>query len=120
MTQPDVGAERRLYGMMQHLMAGMASQKPLEVPPERGVVTLQDALDAVMQAAAVIDEETQAGRIPVERGIHVAAMLMVIRDYIQSLPPGLAEEGGPDLVTPDLEELVTALRLARRSSGLHG
>jgi hypothetical protein len=88
MTQPDVGAERRLYGMMQHLMARMANQMPPEVPPERGVVTLQDALDAVMQVAAVIDEETQADRVPLERSVHAAAMLMVIRDYIQPLPPG--------------------------------
>jgi hypothetical protein len=106
--------------MMQHLMTRMAHQAPAEVPPERGVVELQDALDAVMQISAVIDEATQAGRIPLERGVHAAAMLMLIRDYIEPLPRGLAEEDGPDLVTPDLDELVAALRTAREATGFQG
>ena len=57
------GADQRLYGMMQHLMAAYAQQQAPEKPDPRGVVELQDALDAVIQLAAVIDEETQAGRI---------------------------------------------------------
>lgn len=53
---------------------------------------------------------------PPHRGQHAASMLMVVRDYIQPLPQGLAEEGGPDLVTPDPEEMVAALRTARAGS----
>ncbi len=120
MTEPDVGPERRLYGMMQHLMIKAANRQLPEISSQRGVVTGDDALDAVLQLAAVIDEATQAGRIPVDRGAHAAAMLMIIREYIRPLPPGLAEEGGPDLVTPNLEELVRSLRRLAGESGIQG
>ncbi len=118
MTQPDVGAEGRLYGMMQHLMVRTVHQMPPEIPSARGVVTLQAALDAVIQLAAVIDEATQAGWIPTERGVHAAAMLMMIRDYIQPLPRGLGADAATDLVTPDLEQLVVALREAKEITDL--
>ena len=120
MTQPDVGAGRRLYGMMQDLVARAALRAPPEIPPARSVVALQDALDAVIQVAAMLDEETQAGRIPFERGVHAAAMLMLIRDYIQPLPRGLDADAVTDLVTPDLKEQVAAIREARNETGLHG
>jgi hypothetical protein len=119
MSQPDVGAERRLYGLMQVLLARMAQQVPNEVPPWRGVVTQQDALDAVLQVAAVIDQISQSGQFPAEAGIHAAAMLMLIREYVQPLPHG-AEPNGRDPVTPDLQELSEALRTVRESTGLSG
>ena len=120
MTQPEIGAERRLHGMMHRLLAHRAQRVPAEVPPQRGVVSLQDALDAVMRVATVIDEETRAGGIPPGRGVHAAAMLMLIRDHLQPLPRGLITSGGPDMVTPDLQELTEALRRARAASGMHG
>lgn len=118
MGTPTADIGQRLYGMMQYLMAAYAQQVPPEVPPSREVVQRQDALDAVLQLAAVIDEATQAGRIPVERGKHAASMLMIIRDFIQPLPRGLAEDGVTDNLTPDLQEIVTALRQAREDGGL--
>lgn len=63
-NEPADGADQRLYGMMQHLMAGFAAQQAPEKPAPRGVVELQDALDAVIQIAAVLDEAIQEGRIP--------------------------------------------------------
>jgi hypothetical protein len=116
----DVGAEQRLFGMMQHLMRCYATRQPPEVPPARDVVTLQDALDSVLQVAAVIDEATQAGQIPAHRGVHASAMLMIARDYIQPLPRGLADDGVTDHATADLAELVALLRQAREASGLRG
>jgi hypothetical protein len=108
----------RLYGMMQMLMAASAQHQELEVPSPRGVVELQDALDAVLQLAAVIDSQTQADRIPVETGTHAAAMLMVVRDYLQPLP----SEGSGDTasVTGDLEAKVTAIRAAAEAEDIHG
>jgi hypothetical protein len=110
----------RLYGMMQYLMAAYAQQVTPEVPDPRNVVQSQDALDAVLQLAAVIDEATQAGRIEQERGKHAATMLMVIRDFIKPLPRGLAADGVTDNLTRDLEEIVAALRQARQDTGLAG
>jgi hypothetical protein len=119
MTQPDVGPERRLYAMMQHLMILAANGRRPEVPDARRVVTRDDALDAVLQISAVIDEATRAGRIPVERSAHGAAMLMLVRDYIQPLP-AVIEDGVTDKVTPDLAELARLLRRLGGESGVQG
>jgi len=84
------------------------------------VVTRDDALDAVLQVAAVIDEAAQVGRIPAERAAHGAAMLMLVRDYIQPLPAVPGPDGGPDKVTPDLAELAKLLRRLGGESGVQG
>jgi hypothetical protein len=115
-----VDADQRLYGMMQHLMAVYADQRAPEKPGPRGVVELQDALDAVIQLSAVIDEETLVGRIPAARGQHAAAMLMLVREYIQPLPPGLDADGVTDNLTTDLGGMVMALREARQTTGDKG
>jgi hypothetical protein len=105
--------------MMQHLMTLAANGKRPEAGPPRGVVTQDDAVDAALVLAAFIDEATQAGRVPAERGVAAAAMLMIIREYIRPLPvvPG---GDGADRVTPDLAELVATLREAGGSAGVKG
>ena len=104
MSQLGVSAGDRLYGIMQHLMSLAADGRLPDPAPARGVVTCKDALDASLQLAAVIDEATQTGRIPPERGVHAASMLMLVRDYVKPLPhiPG---HGDTDQVTPDLAEM---------------
>src|SRR3954466_9787545 len=90
----------RLYGMMQALMttaAGGGSKYP-PASGERGVVTKQDALDAVIQLAARIDSVTQDSIVSVEYGKTMGAMLMIVREYIEPLPQGLAEAEGKDLL----------------------
>jgi hypothetical protein len=62
-----VAADERLYATMLRLMAGYADRHASEIPGPRGVVQRQDALDAVIQLAAVVDEAVQAGAIPVDR-----------------------------------------------------
>ena len=114
------GADQRLYGMMQHLMAAYAHQQALEKPAPRGVVERQDALDAVIQLAAVIDEAIEPGRVPPDRGQHAAAMLMLVREYIQPLPRGLHADGVTDNLTTDLGSMVMALREARQATGYKG
>jgi hypothetical protein len=114
------GADQRLYGMMQHLMTTYADQQAPEKPDPRGVVELQDALDAVIQLAGVIDEETQAGRLPTACGQHASAMLMLVREYIQPLPRGLDADGVTDNLTTDLIAMVMALREARQATGHKG
>ncbi len=110
MTEPDLGPEQRLYGMMQHLLIRFAGKRGPDSAPDRGVVTRGDALDAIVLLAAAIDEPAQAGLIDRNRAFHMGALLMVIRECIQSLPEGLAEPGGPDLATSDLLAMVEAIR----------
>lgn len=112
MVSPQNSPQQRAYRMMQMLMASRANDVEVPVGEDRGVVELEDALDAVIQAAAVIDEYTQDGSIPVERGVWAGGMLMVIRDYLQPLPPG-TDASGHDKFTDDLREMVEALREAR-------
>jgi hypothetical protein len=113
----------RLYGMMQYLMSASANNIDAEVPAARDVVTKQDALDAVLGLAAAIDAPTQGGLVPVPHAKHMAALLMVIRDYVQPLPPGLGtdDDGSEsDHATRDLTDMVQALRMARQNTGVRG
>lgn len=128
MTEPEPSDQRddsqhapveiRVFGVMQYLLSQLATGAPLEVPEPRGVVELQDALDALLQVGGVLDRLTQAGAMPTSQGVHAGAMLMVIREYLRPLPGDVAN--GTDRLTGDLQELVTALRVAREATGLHG
>ena len=120
MVMQDVGPSRRLYGMMQHLLTVAADGRLPNSAEPRGIVTRDDALDAVLQVAAVLDEATQAGRIPVDRGVHGVSMLMLIREYIQPLPPVPGKGGQGDEVTPDLADLVALLRRIGGEAGIQG
>lgn len=103
----------RLYGLMQSLMTDAAAGRTPTAADARNIVQEQDAVNAVLILASGIDQNTQAGRIPVHQAQHMASMLMVIRDYIRPLPVGLEDDGtamDPDGVTPDLQEIVDALR----------
>jgi len=115
-----VAADERLYATMQALMVVYAHRQTSESPGPRGVVNHQDALDAVIQLAAVVDEAVQAGAIPVDRGMHAAAMLMVIREFVQPLPPVWDGDGCTDYLNDDLATMVTALREARQATGHKG
>ena len=72
------------------------------------------------QLAAVVDEAVQAGAIPVDRGMHAAAMLMVLREFVQPLPPDWDGDGCTDYLKDDLAMMVTALREARQATGHKG
>ena len=115
-----VAADERLYAKMQHLMVVYGRRQACEIPDSRGVVERQDALDAAIQLAAVLDEAVQAGAIPVDRGMHAVAMLMVLREYVQPLPPDWDGDGCTDYLVDDLALIVTALREARQATGYKG
>jgi hypothetical protein len=51
--------------------------------------------------------------MPSERATWIATLLMVVREYVQPLPAGLAADGIADDLTPDLVEMVAALRSSR-------
>lgn len=115
-----VAADERLYATMRRLMAVYARRQASEIPGPRGIVNRQDALDAAIQLAAVIDEAVQADAIPVDRGKHAAAMLMVLREFVQPLPPDWDSDGCTDYLVDDLAMMVTALREARQATGYTG
>jgi hypothetical protein len=118
-SQP-VAADERLYAMMQRLMVVYARREAPGTSANRDVVRHQDALDAVIQLAAVLDETVQAGGLPTERGMHAAAMLMVVREFIEPLPPDWDGDGCTDYLTADLAAMVMALRDARQITGYKG
>lgn len=107
MTGADI-PYHRLYGLMQSLMQSyfMADDPP---PGEaRDVVTTQDALDALMQIGVTIDQQTQSGALPPERGLFLAGCLMAVREHIQPMPSD--PTGG---FAKDLAEVVKELRTVR-------
>lgn len=63
-----------------------------------------------MQVFAVVDERLQEGSFRQDRGLHAMSMLMVIREYIESLPD---PEGDERLLRDDLVTLTDALKDAR-------
>src|SRR5215469_3660566 len=105
---------------MRRLMVVYARRQASEIPDPRGVVQRQDALDAVIQLAAVVDAAVQADAIPVDRGMHAAAMLMVLREFVQPLPPEWDGDGCTDYLTDALGMMVMALREARQATGQRG
>ena len=111
MTTADDRLYPPLYGLMQNYMGAYANGLEPPAGEPRGVVELEDALDAVMQATAVIDQFTQSGDIPTDRGMHAAASLMVLREYVRPAPP--SEEDGIDLLAEDLKQIVEAQRASR-------
>ena len=119
-VREPVAADERLYATMRRLMVGYARRQASESPGPRGVVKRQDALDAVIQLAAVVDAAVQADAIPVDRGMHAAAMLMVLREFVQPLPPEWDGDGCTDYLTDALGMMVMALREARQATGQRG
>jgi hypothetical protein len=123
MGEPDVtpvAADERLYATMLRLLVAYADRQTSEIPGPRDVVRRQDALDAVIQLAAVVDEAVHTGAIPVDRGMHAAAMLMVLREFVQPLPPDWDGDGCTDYLNDDLAMMVAALREARQATGQKG
>jgi hypothetical protein len=82
----------------------------------RGVVTSEDAWDAVLLIAAAIDSAVQSGQMPAGRGMYAMAMLMVVRDYLPL--PTVPGPDGADKVTPDLAEMVKMLRQGGSEAGI--
>ena len=109
MTSP-VPLDGRLQGAGQRLV--IAFLQGIEPPPAgpRDVVQEQDAVDAVVMVLATIQEQLYACQIRPEVGSRMAALLMLVRDFIRPLPAA-ATADGRDLLTADLAEMVDVVRL---------
>ncbi|MBY8880896.1 hypothetical protein [Actinacidiphila acidipaludis] len=121
----------RMYRVMQQLLTEYAQQRVAGSAPRRDVVQEQDALDAVLNLAAVLDRNRQDGTLPPNDAQHMAALLMLVRDYIRPLPAAPAggsgtdagtgtEDPEADAVTEDLRIFVDGLRSARARTGMRG
>jgi hypothetical protein len=112
----------RLYGTMRALLVEYANKRVPQQAAPRGVVDEQDAIDAVMSLASFLDGNAQAGRLSANDAEFMASMLMVIRDHIRPLPPCWVDrgQGNEDGTTPDLQEMVDALRQSRNTRGHQG
>ncbi len=75
----------RALELMQALAAAYADG---DVPegPNRGIVGRRTAMDAVMQIYAILEEQLVDERVSDEVGLHGMAMLMLLREYVLSLP----------------------------------
>lgn len=112
MTSP-VPLDRRLSGAAHQLLITLlGGAEPVPAQP-RMVVQEQDAVDASLLLLAAIHEQLQAGKIRQESGTRMIALLMLIRDYIRPLPPGITADG-TDLLTADLAQMVDVVRATRR------
>jgi hypothetical protein len=95
----------RALGLMEALAGAYADGK---VPqgPDRGIVGRRTAMDAVMQVFAVVHEQLEAEEIPEDIGLHVISMLMLLREYVLSLPDP-PDDG--EVLSDDLASLVRML-----------
>ena len=104
MADSEEISERALE-LMQALAAAYAEGNVPE-GPNRGIVGRRTAMDAVMQIYAILEEQLVAEQIPDEVGLHGMAMLMLIREYVLSLPDPPGDEA---LLTSDLKDLTRML-----------
>jgi hypothetical protein len=106
----DIGAVRRLHGMMQTLLAERLGSLPVEPHGPREIVTEPDAIEAMFQLSAVLDETEATGLVVTERLVWASALLMVILDYVRPLPHAGSAGNNNDAVGEDVQEMVDALR----------
>jgi hypothetical protein len=105
--------DQRLYGAAQQLILAHLSGTETERPESRNLVQGQDAADALLLALIAIQEQVQTAQMRREAAFRMVALLMVVREYIQPIPGGIAEDG-TDLLAADLAQLVEVVRLTRR------
>ena len=95
----------RALELMQALAAAYAEG---DVPegPSRGIVGRRTAMDATMQLYAILEEQLVGERMDDEVGLHGMAMLMLLREYVLSLPDP-PDDGA--LLSSDLKDLTRML-----------
>jgi hypothetical protein len=112
-----VSLDSRIYGIAQRLLMDHARHAETESAPARGLVDEQDAVDAIVMILAGLTEQVQAGRMEPGVATRLGALLMLVRDHVRPLPPGLTSDG-TDMLTSDLAELVGVVRSLSRPATL--
>jgi hypothetical protein len=83
---------------------------PIPIGADRGIIERQDALDAIAQLGALVDEAYNAGLISKDKASFGMLMLMVLQEYASPLPDAGSSEAD---LRADLTEAVDALRTSR-------
>jgi hypothetical protein len=106
-------AETRHVELGSLALQGLIEQIVLDEPergapgssPGSGTASSQDALRAVTRLARAIEVPADAGDLPPSQAYRMAALLLVVRDFVQPLGPEADEH-----VTRYLAEVVDKLR----------
>lgn len=77
----------------------------------RDFVTKQVAQDAISHAFIAVDRQVQEQGMDPTVGAHIAGLLLVARQYIDPLAPGLAADGVTDRLSEDLQTIVDSIHL---------
>ena len=93
-----------LQGLIEEIVLNEPDRAD-ESPPGSGTASSRDALRAVTRLARAIEVPADAGDLPPSQAYRMAALLLVVRDFIQPLGTETDEH-----VTRYLAEVVEKLR----------
>lgn len=96
--------------MIKIMMTYEQGLGPIPIGSPRGIIERQDALDAVAQLSAVVDESYNAGFISKGKASFCMLLLMVLQEYISPFPSAGPNEAD---LRSDLTAAVDALRMSR-------
>ena len=94
-----------LQGLIEEIVLNEPERAESEVRPGSGTASSRDALRAVTRLARAIEVPADAGDLPPDQAYRMAALLLVVRDFVQPLGP----DADPH-VTRYLAEVVEKLR----------
>jgi hypothetical protein len=76
-----------LQGLIEEIVLNEPDLAESGTPPGSGMASSRDALRAVTRLARAIEVPADAGDLPPSQAYRMAALLLVIRDFIQPLGP---------------------------------
>jgi hypothetical protein len=94
-----------LQGLIEEIVLDESDRAEDETAPGSGTATSRDALRAVTRLARAIELPADAGDLPPDQAYRMAALLLIIRDFIRPLGSDADEH-----VTRYLTEVVEKLR----------
>ena len=94
-----------LQGLIEQIVLAEPEHAGSEPAPGAGTASSQDALRAITRLARAIEVPADAGDLPPSQAYRMAALLLVVRDFVQPLGPEADEQ-----VTRYLAEVVDKLR----------
>ena len=74
-----------LQGLIEEIVRSEPDRGGSGTPPGSGTASSQDALRAVTRLARAIEVPADAGDLPPSQAYRMAALLLVVRDFIQPL-----------------------------------